>query len=253
MGDGSYAAVSLGHTCRQQPGTVRLVSRLRLDAALYEPPAPQPTSKRGPKPQKGQRQPNLAARLADPRTAWRRTTVPWYGGQDKELDLTSGTALWHRTGEAPLPLRWVLLRCPAQTLPPTALFCTDQAVCPRQVVAWFVGRWNLEVTFEEARAYLGLETQRQWSTRALGRTTPCLLGLFSLVVLLAHALHPQALPTRQTAWYAKPEATFVDALAAVRRHLWQRRNWAGSDDDAHLMLIPRPLWECVHEAVCYAA
>ncbi len=253
VGDGSYAAVSLGHTCRQQPGTVRLVSRLRLDAALYDPPAPQPKSKRGPKPQKGQRQPNLAARLADPRTAWRRTTVPWYGGQDKELDLTSGTALWHRTGEAPLPLRWVLLRCPAQTLPPTALFCTDQAVCPRQVVAWFVGRWNLEVTFEEARAHLGLETQRQWSTRALGRTTPCLLGLFSLVVLLAHALHPQALPTRQTAWYAKPEATSVDALAAVRRHLWQRRNWAGSDDDAHLMLIPRPLWESVHEAVCYAA
>ncbi len=206
VGDGSYAAVSLGQTCRGLPGTVRLVSRL-----------------------------------------------PWYGGQDKLLDLTTGTALWHRAGEPPLPIRWVLLRCPQRSIPPTALFCTDQAVCPRQVVAWFVGRWNLEVTFEEARAHLGLETQRQWSTRALGRTTPCLLGLFSLVVLLAHALHPQALPTRQTAWYAKPEATFVDALAAVHRHLWQRRNWAGSDDDAHLMLIPRPLWECVHEAVCYAA
>ncbi len=253
VGAGSYAAVALGHTCRQQPGTVRLVSRLRLDAALYDPPAPQPKSKRGPKPQKGQRQPNLAARLADPHTAWRRTTVPWCGGQDKELDLTSGTALWHRAGEAPLPLRWVLLRCPAQTIPPTALFCTDQALCPRQVVAWFVGRWNLEVTFEEARAHLRLETQRQWSTRAIGRTTPCLLGLFSLVTLMAHALHPRALPTRRAAWYPKAEASFADALAAVRRHRWGRWNSTDSPGDGDLLPIPRPLWESLHEVVCYAA
>jgi hypothetical protein len=168
------------------------------------------------------------------------------------LDLATGTALWHRVGEPPLPIRWVLLRCPQRSIPPTALFCTDQAVSPPQLVAWFVGRWSIEATFEETRAHLGLETQRQWSSRALGRATPCLLGLFSLVVLLAHALHPQALPTRQTAWYAKPEATFVDALAAVRRHLWHRRDWAGSADDAHLTLIPRPLWECLHEAACYA-
>ena len=253
VGDGSYAAVALGHTCRRQPGTVRLVSRLRLDAALYAPPAPQPTSKRGPKPQKGQRQPNLAARLADPRTAWQRATVPWYGGQDKVLDLASGTALWHRAGEAPLPIRWVLLRCPEHTIPPTALFCTDPAVCPRQLVAWFVGRWNLEVTFEEARAHLGLETQRQWSTRAIGRTTPCLLGLFSLVTLLAHALHPRDLPTRQAAWYPKGEASFADALAAVRRHLWSRWNSTDSPGDADLLPIPRPLWESLHEVVCYAA
>lgn len=252
VGDGSYAAVPLGQTCRQQPGSVRLVSRLRLDAALYEPPAPQPPSKRGPKPKKGRRQPSLAARLADPTTPWQRATLPWYGGQDKELDLTSGTALWHRTGELPLPIRWVLLRCPRQTIPPTALCCTDQAVGPAHLVAWFVGRWNIEVTFEEARAHLGLETQRQWTTRALGRTTPCLLGLFSLVVLLAQAVHPQQLPTRQAAWYPKAEATFTDALAAVRRHLWQGRNRATSPCDPDLALIPRPLWQQVQEVLCYA-
>ena len=253
VGDGTYAAVALGHTCRRQPGTVRLVSRLRLDAALYAPPTPQPKSKRGPKPQKGPRQPNLAARLADPTTVWQRTTVPWSGGQDKELDRTSGTALWHRAGEPPLPIRWVLLRCPAQTMPPTALCCTDQDVRPRQLVAWFVGRWNLEVTFEEARARLGLETQRQWTTRAIGRTTPCLLGLFSLVTLLAHALHPRELPTRRAAWYPKGEASFADTLAAVRRHLWSRWNATDSPGDADLLPIPRPLWERLHEVVCYAA
>ena len=253
VGDGSYAAIPLGHTCRRQPGTVRLVSRLRLDAALYDPPAPQPASKRGPKPKKGARQPNLAARLADPATAWRRLTLPWYGGQHKELDLATGTALWHRAGEAPLPLRWVLLRCPQGTIPPTALFATDQASPPAQLVAWFVARWNSEVTCEEARAHLGVETQRQWTTRAVGRTTPGLLGLFSLVVLLAHALHPQELPARQAAWYPKAEPTFVDALAAVRRHLWATWHCAASHADPDPTPIPRPLWDSLHEALCYAA
>ena len=253
VGDGTYAAVALGHTCRQLPGTVRLVSRLRLDAVLHDPPAPQPPSKRGPKPKKGGRQPSLAARLADATTAWQPVVVPWYGGQTKPLELVSGTALWYRPGEVPLPIRWVLLRCPQGTLPPTALFCTDPTVAPEQIVAWFVGRWNMEVTFEEARAHLGLETQRQWTTRAIGRTTPCLLGLFSLVVVLAHRLHGAALPTRRAAWYPKAEATFSDALAAVRRHLWSRGNCAASPADPDPTQFSPPIWESVFEAAAYAA
>jgi hypothetical protein len=253
VGDGTYAAVPLGHTCRQLPGTARLVSRLRLDAALYEPPAPQPPSKRGPKPKKGARQPSLAARLADPATVWQRGPLPWYDGQEKVLEVATGTALWHRAGELPLPIRWVLLRCPHRSIPPTALFCTDRAASPQQLVAWFVGRWGLEVTFAEVRAHLGVETQRQWTTRAIGRTTPCLLGLFSLVVLLAHALHPRDLPARQAAWYPKATATFADALAAVRRHLWASWNCAGSPAAPDVLPIPRPLWDSLHEAVCYAA
>ena len=109
------------------------------------------------------------------------------------------------------------------------------------------------LTLEEARAHLGIETQRQWTTRAIGRATPCLLGLFSLVVLLAHALHPQDLPARQAAWYPKATATFADALAAVRRHLWASWNCAGSAAAPDVMPIPRPIWDSLHEAVCYAA
>jgi hypothetical protein len=253
VGDGTYAAVPLGHTCRQLPGAVRLVSRLRLDAALYDPPAPQPPSKRGPKPKKGARQPALAARLADPATAWQTAALPWYGGQERTLDVATGTALWHRAGEAPLPIRWALLRDPHGRCPPTALFCTAQDASPAQLVAWFIGRWNIEVTVEEARAHLGVETQRQWTTRALGRTTPCLLGLFSLVTLLARALHPETLPTRHAAWYRKAAPTFAEALAAVRRHLWASWNCTPSRADADTAPILRPLWQSLHEAVCYAA
>ncbi len=125
-----------------------------------------------------------------------------------------------------VPLRWVLIADPVDTDPteamePQALLCTDSSVAAPQIVAWFVLRWQLEVTFEEARAHLGIETQRQWSDLAILRTTPALLGLFSLVTLFAHhLLQGQQLATRQAAWYAKEVPTFSDTLAYVRQHLW---------------------------------
>ncbi|GAC1402043.1 MAG: hypothetical protein NVSMB65_19290 [Chloroflexota bacterium] len=251
VGDSGFAAVSLGHTCRRQ--TVALVSRLRLDAALYDPPAPQPSAKRGPKPKKGPRQPSLATRLVDAAMAWQTATVPWYGGVDEEVEWTTGTALWHRSGEAPLPLRWVLARDPQRCWRPLALLCTDPNVSAEQILRLYLLRWNVEVTFEELRAHLGLETQRQWSTPAIARTTPCLAGLFSLVVLLAHALHPHHLPTRRAAWYPKTEATFADALAAVRRHLLASHNCTTSVPAGDETRLSPQLWSALADALCYAA
>jgi hypothetical protein len=264
VGDGNYAAVRLGHTCRglsNEGPMARLVARLRLDATLHEPPGPQPEGKRGPKPKKGRREPSLKARLEDPQSEWQSVSVPWYAGEEKSLEMMTGTSLWYRAGEIPLPIRWVLLRCPEQqqqqqqSFPPIALFCTDPESSVGQIVGWFVGRWSIEVTFEESRAHLGLETQRQWSVRALERSTPCLLGLFSLVVVLAKALHPEELAVRQAAWYAKEEATFVDALAAVRGELLRRgeENYKESPGSPEVVLIPRPLWDSVYETLCYAA
>lgn len=253
VGDGAYAAVALGHLCRRQRHPVRFVSRLRLDAALYAVPTPPPPGRRGRKPQKGAPLPKLADRVGDPATGWAPLTVPWYGGGTKAVEVVSATALWHRRGAAPLPLRWVLVRCPAQTFRPHAFFCTDQDATPAQLLAWYVGRWNIEVTFAEARAHLGFETQRQWSDRAIARTTPCLLGLFSLVTLIARVLHPDTLPTRQAAWYPKAEPTFADALAAVRRHLWASHNSDTSAVSPDHPPIPGPWRETLYEAACYAA
>lgn len=215
-GDSGYGVVALAETCRRRD--VTFVARLRLTAALYAPVPPQPKGKPGVKPQKGPRLPTPGAILKDSDTAWESVTVPWYGGETKTFDLVSETALWHRDGEPPVPIRWVLRRDPTDKLKPVVLGCTNQEATPLQIVTWYVGRWNIEVTFEESRCHLGVETQRQWSRRSIERTTPCVLGLFSLVTVLAHALHGARLPTRSSAWYAKPEATFADALAVVRRH-----------------------------------
>lgn len=252
VGDGSYAAVALVQRCQRLQRPVRLVSRLRLDAALYDETTPQPQSKRGPKPQKGTRQPNLATRLNDPTTAWQRVTLPWYGGEDKTLDIVSGVSLWYHRGTPPVRIRWVLVRCPENSFKPTAFFCSDPTANPDQIIGWFVGRWNIEVTFEEMRAQLGFETQRQWSDRAIERTTPCLFGLFSLVVAMAKTLHPQELPLRQTSWYHKTEATFSDALATVRQHLWDSFNFGTSSTNADMRLIPSALLQVLQQVACYS-
>jgi hypothetical protein len=232
---------------------MRLVSRLVFNAQLYDPVPPQPARKPGPKPTKGPRQPKLADRLTDPATVWQTCTVPWYGQQSATLELATGTALWHTDGLAPLPVRWVLVRYAPGHRPPVALFCTDPSASAEQMVSWYVDRWHIESTFEEVRAHLRLETQREWSTRAVGRTTPCLLGLFSLVVLLAHALHPEDLPTRRAAWYPKAEPTFIDALAAVRRHLWACRNRPAAINTGVPADSPALLLDALVEAAAYAA
>ena len=252
VGDGSYAAVALGNHCRRYHRPVQLVSRLRLDARLYDFPGPRPKGKRGPQPKKGVPQPNLAKRLADPQTAWQEMVIPWYGGQEKKIEISTGVCLWYRGGQDPLPIRWVLIRCLEGSFKPQALFCTATSVSAQQIVHWFIARWNIEVTFEELRAQLGFETQRQWSDKAIERTTPGLFGLFSLVVVMAKTLHPVTLPIRQTSWYLKEEATFGDALAAVRSDLWRGANYSTSAQEADCILIPQAALHSLVEVACYS-
>src|SRR6266545_3424883 len=198
--------------------------------------------------------PSLTQRLADSTTHWEPATVRWYAGGTRRVELASGTAVWYHPGLPVVPLRWVLVRDPEGELEPQALLSTDLAVPPRQIVEWFVLRWQLEVTFEEARAHLGIETQRQWSNLAIVRTTPALLGLFSLVALFAHQLlQGQALPVRQAAWYAKPLPTFVDALALVRHQVWPVSFSFLSPPQPEMVQIPRALLDRLTDTLAFAA
>jgi hypothetical protein len=182
------------------------------------------------------------------------TIQHWYGEGQREMDIVSGTGVWYHTGKPPLPIRWVLLRDPQGKFKPQALLCTDQQAKPVQILQWFVMRWQLEVTLHEVRTHLGVETQRQWSDLAIARTTPALLGLFSLVTLLADRSVTQGkLPIRQTAWYSKQLPTFSDALAVVRHQLWQSMAFHTSPPDTDVAKVPRTLLNRLTEALCYAA
>jgi hypothetical protein len=252
VGDGGYAAVVLLQRCQRLKKPVCFISRLRLDAVLHNFPAPKQKGKRGPQPKKGERQPSLAQKLVDPATVWEKATIPWYGGYQKDIEFVSDVCLWYHRGLDPVPVRWVLVRAPDKSIKPAAFFCSDVNIAPLFILKWFVSRWNIEVTFEEMRAHLGFETQRQWSDHAIERTTPCLFGVFSLVVVMAKVLHPKSLPIRQSEWYEKDEAAFSDVLATVRRHLWEATNKRASSDKGEMTLIPASALSSLLEVACYS-
>ncbi len=250
--DGGFAAVALALACQRHQ--VTMICRLRLDAALYHPPGPQPLGKRGPKPKKGPRQRRLTEWARRRETPWEDVEVDWYGGRRKVMRLFSRTGLWYRRGQDPVAIRYVLTRDPEGGQSDAAYFCTSAHFLPEEILKYVVQRWSVEVTFEEARAHLGLETQRQWSDLAIARTTPVLLGLFSVVTLAALQCYEAGfLSAERTAWYAKEEPTFSDCLRLVRARIWQARISGLSGDEADVIQLPRVLFEAVVQGLSTAA
>jgi hypothetical protein len=192
--------------------------------------------------------------LDDEQTKWQTVQVRWYDGQTQLMEITSQTAVWFHNGKPPVPIRWVLIRDPQGKYGTIALLSTSLAFNPLQIVNWFVQRWQVEVTFEEVRAHLGVETQRQWSDKSIERTTPILLGLFSWITLAAHLLVERGqLSVRQAAWYVKERPTFSDALSAVRHQLWLSATiFSMSATEPDIVKIPESLFARLVDTVCYS-
>jgi len=251
VADSSFAAIELLNAVRRR---VCMITRLRLDARLFDPPPRRRPGAVGRPRVIGKRQANLAERLVNPKTRWRRLRVTgWYGRGERLVEIVTGTALWHHPGRL-VPIRYVLVRDAEGELRPQAFLCTDLDADPLDILRWFVRRWSTEVTFAEVRRHLGVETQRQWSDPAIARTTPALLGLFSLITLWAQHLHGDTLPPpRSATWYSKPLPTFSDALALVRRELWANHNFRISAPTAEIVQIPQTTFNALIGAACYAA
>jgi hypothetical protein len=256
VADCAYASLQLLASCQRfLPRPVTFITRLRLDAALYDPAPPRRAGQIGRPRLKGERLPNLSLVAENPSTVWAPATVEdWYGSGERTVEVASATAVWYSTGLPAVPIRWVLVRDPKGEFKTQALLCTDVGAEPEQIVGWFVLRWQMETTFQEARRHLGMETQRQWSELAIRRTTPALLGLFSIVTLFAHQrMTPSVRAIRQTAWYRKSRPTFSDALALVRKELWAQATFRESPADTDTVKVPREFVEHLTDTLCYAA
>jgi hypothetical protein len=275
VADSSFAVLELLHAWQQMARPVVCITRLRLDAALYNPAPPRQPRQNGRPRLKGKRLPILQQQLSDPDIEWTEVVVKqWTGRMPRHahkcatspaglhaVEIATGTAVWYHTGMPPVPVRWVLIRDPAGQSQPQALLCTEAEIDAQQIVCWYAQRWAVEVTFREVRDHLGVETQRQWNDTAIARTTPVLLGLFSMVTLLAHRLVEQNAPAvhafkvRQSAWYVKEQATFSDALAWVRRHLWSHAQtpFYTSQVKADREKLQQQLLERMTDLLCYAA
>lgn len=249
VGDQSYAVIDL---LRSLQGQVALISRLRLDAALYEPAGERESGQRGRKRLKGKRLAALTKVAEAATTIWTElTVVHGYGGKSQTVEYTTGTALWYHTGKKPVPIRWVLVRWEGKL---TGLVCNDTNLSAVQIIEYFIWRWSVEVTFAQVRAHLGVETQRQWSDLAIARTTPVLMGLFSLVTLLANTLWQAGfLLKASSSWYEKDHVTFSDAIGNVRCWLWGELNFETSAFETGYVKMPRQQFLLWQSALAWAA
>ena len=251
VADRSYAALEFLHACASLREPVTVITRLRVDAALYE-PAP-PYCGRGRPRKKGDRLPTPQQFIDNPATVWQRLSLPWYGQGQRSIEVASATAVWFHNGLPAVPIRFVLIRDVLGKFEPQALLSTDISLSAEHILAFFMQPWQMEPTFRHVREHLGVETQRQWSPKAIERTTPILLGLFSIVSVLAHSLlSHHDLTIRTAAWYPKALPTFSDALALVRRELWTFLTFQISTTHPDMVKIPRPMLERFNDLLCYA-
>jgi hypothetical protein len=222
VADSAYASLKLLFRCRSLSTPVTFITRLRLDAALYDPAAPRYPGQLGRPRLKGERLPNLSVVAEDPSTVWKLTKVAnWYGERERVVEITSKTAVWYSTGLFAVPLRWVLVRDPRGEFKTQALLCTDLEADPQKILTWFVMRWQLEVTFQHGRMTQAADVFRQ---------------------------------ARQAVWYHKSYPTFADALALVRKELWaQEETFRGSPWETETVKVPRAFMERLTDALCYAA
>ncbi len=223
VADVAFACHKIAHACAKANGA--LISRLRMDARIFN--FPDSAKKRRGRPLLvGKRCPLFTDYLNDPNVAWEEIEVGWYGGGRKKLLIYTGTNLWYAYGIPPLPIRWVLIKDPNNKSEPIVLFSTNTEHSAQRIIEIFVCRWPIEVTFEESRRHLGIETQRQWSDKAIERTTPCLFASFSIIVLMAMKLSVEKggkIPIQQTSWYKKNHVTFSDVLSYVRLTILRRK------------------------------
>lgn len=229
LGDGSYSVINFLSKAKDY---ACIICPLRLDAQLFDLVPPKPKGKRGRNRIKGEKQPKLDKRLTSLSTHWTKMKISrWYNQQNVELLVTTGIALWYNSnyGKTPAPLRWVLIKDPKGKIESKALLATDLELSPEQIINYYIQRWSVEVTFQEVRKHLGVETQRQWSDLAIARTTPVLMGIFSLVTIWAEQLHRQNLLTINiSAWYQKTHPTFSDAITSLRQYIWRNQNFKTS-------------------------
>jgi DDE superfamily endonuclease len=252
VGDSAYAALEWLDAMRESVG---VITRLRLDAALSTPAPPRRPKRNGRPRKKGRRLPTLGHLVAAPTTPGKQVAVaPWYGQKARHVHITAATAVWSHSGLPPVPMRWVRTRDPAGRCAPQALLSPRLDLDPVQSRPWFVHRWRLATTVEEARAQLGLATSRPWSDRSVARTTPRWFGLSSLATpIAAHLIRDKHAPVRPAARFPKEQASFSDTIALVRRCPWSAESLSTSGANADVVKIPRSLCDRFTDALCYVA
>jgi DDE superfamily endonuclease len=237
--DGNYGSHALARFAQSQQGRLSLVSKLHPGANLHEPPPPY--SGKGRPRVRGAKLPSPAQVVAQAGRA--RLTVAWYGGGTRRVEVVTGVGQWYQAGQGLVAVRWVFVHDRSGTHRDEYFYSTDVGLAARQIIEEYTGRWNIETTFQECRAYLGLGTTRGWSRRTVLRAEPCLFGLYTVVALLYEQLPAVVHEDWQVLWLGKDKMAFSDAVTAVRRWLWTDWVFPTSGHDEPFAKLPQSLQE----------
>jgi hypothetical protein len=218
-GDGGFGTHELARTAAKRPRRLTLVSRFYADANLSAPPPPRCGQKGRPR-VKGAKLPSPAQVVAET-TKRQKLNVAWYGGGRRDVEVVTGMAHWYQVGEGLTQILWLYVHDISGTHRDDYFFTTDVSLSAQEVIETFTGRWSIETTFQEMRAYLGLETTRGRCAQTVLRVAPCLFGLYSIVAVLYTQLPKRYRLRRLIDWPGKEVVTFSDAITTVRRWLWQ--------------------------------
>lgn len=248
-GDSGYGTHDVARFCHRHRARLTLVSKLHPEANLFD--SPPPYAGKGRPRRKGQRRPKPRQAVATAKT-FDRLEVGWYGGGKRRVEVLEGTGHWYKAGKNLVPIRWVFVRDTTGTHRDEYFFTTDTDLTPAAVIGHYCGRWNIETTFQEMRAELGLETTRGWRENTVRRAAPCLFGLYTVVAILFHTL-PTSKRTGAVEWTGKTVTTFSDALAAVRRWLWDEALLPQAGADAALEKLPPRVKELLLTTLAPAA
>lgn len=223
VADSAFACREICKTCIKH--NVIFCTQLRLDASLYDFP-PLRQGKRGRPRIVGQRLPNLATLLNDKKQKWVRLLSPWYSGKTKDLDVLTGTCLWYHNTVGGVPIRWIITKDPTGENKPMAILVTDFRICAEQAIAFFVGRWPIETTFQEINQHLGLETIHTWSDTSINRTAPVIIASYSLACLIVNESVKDTgieITPQKTSWYEKNTITFSDVMVSLKLLILNKR------------------------------
>jgi hypothetical protein len=252
VGDTGYGTSETARFCRQHRRHLTLVSKFYGDAALYEPPPPRTHHTMGRPRVKGQKLPSPQAVVAH-RTRRTRLAVAWYGGITRDIEIVTGPGHWYRIGEDLVAIRWVYVHDCTGTHRDEYFFTTDLSMGPKQIVECYTQRWSIETTFQECREHLKLESTKCYSQQTVLRFTPCLFGLYTIVVLLYLQLPDLLRLPIMVSWSGKSATTFADMITCVRRAIWQQWFFQTSPKAEPFSKLPRSLQETILYALAPAA
>jgi DDE superfamily endonuclease len=252
-GDGGYGTHALARfAARRRRGNLTLVSLFYANAALHDPPPVVVGKTNGRPRKKGKKRPAPEAVVAAAESRG-RLEVSWYGGGRRTVEVVSGTGHWYKAGEGLVEVTWVFVHDLTGTHRDSYFFSTDPAMPVARVIETYTGRWNIETTFQEMRAYLGLETTRGRTKNTVLRAAPCLFGLYAVVALLYAELPAETTAEVTVSYRGKTAVTFSDAISAVRRQLWLEGVFESHGQREVFRNLPRPLQAVLLAALAPAA